>query len=156
MKRLPPIYKDVKVPVYVEQPVIIRKIPVIHKKKEVTIKKETPIVQYDKEPTIIKKGVGYGEPKKDMMDLDETKAMIPKGLAPQLDYDMKRIPDLMKGKGMMDDKMDDKMYMEEGMGQMEVMKKMRDMMKPVDEQEDKVTDFDTDDFDVSRLTRSMM
>ncbi|CAG2165769.1 unnamed protein product [Oppiella nova] len=60
IKRLPPIYKDVKQHVYVEQPVIIRKVPVIHKKKEVTVEKQPPIYDINPKPHVVEKDVGVG------------------------------------------------------------------------------------------------
>lgn len=129
-------------PVFVQQPVIIRKIPVIHKKKEVTIKKEKPIVVFDeKKPTTVEKGV-IGEP-----DL-QMKGMADKDLMPSIMYDVKRMP-----------AQEEKVDMEIG-GGMEPIEKMldKDMMmeKKVDKEDDKFTDFDPKEFDLGKLTKMDM
>jgi len=72
-KRLPPIIKNVKQHVYVDQPVIINKIPVIHKRKEVVVKKRPPIYDVNHMPTVIEKDVGV-----DVMPTIEKSHVMPK------------------------------------------------------------------------------
>jgi hypothetical protein len=73
IKRLPPIIKNVKQPVFVDQPVIINKIPVIHKRKEVVVKKQPPIYDVKDMPTVIEKDVGF-----DVMPTIEKSHVMPK------------------------------------------------------------------------------
>lgn len=155
VKRLPPIYKDVKVPVVVHQPVIVRKIPVITEKKEVTIKKEPPIVI--KKTNVVDKDIGVD-------------VMSGVGATPDLGFDLTKyaMKDKFRPQVMPSVEYDIKKEMEKGMVGIDTdvelnkeMKDVKDMMEGKEQMRMKVDvddgfgDFDTKDFEVGKIKTNM-
>jgi len=62
----PPIEKTIYQNVYVKQPVVIHKQPVIHKEKEITIKKKPAIVEFDEKAPVNVKDFGQTAVVKDV------------------------------------------------------------------------------------------
>ncbi|XP_054157093.1 uncharacterized protein LOC128955446 [Oppia nitens] len=151
VKQLPPIYKDVKQPVYVEQPIIIRKIPVIHKKKVVTVKKQPPIYDTNPKTTVVEKdyekgGHGKSRPEYDIMPKEEMmeKPMKDK-MGGEYEPEMTEL-DIDRRREVMPDR---DMPMKEGFNQQKIMNENKDMrVESMDrDSEQPVSDFNPKDFE---------
>ncbi len=100
--KLPPIIKYVKQPVCVDQPVIIKKIPVIHKRKQVTVKNQPPIYDVKDMPTVIEKDVGVDVmptiEKSHVMEKEvfETPEIVNEGMGVDVMRGVKKAPEFPK------------------------------------------------------------